>query len=317
MGVAPYLTTLVNAVGWSHGSPRLITNEQLPITLELARKVATLSGNLLGRFISVGDISCDIQGGLEFLTHTTTLCDPFYTSRPVNLPSHLPGVQMMAVDILPTALPIDSSTHFSTVLVPYLETLIAGYTGSDQGKLNGALARATVAREGRLLGKHTWLGEKVEAWRASSGASAQTATRKQRILMLGSGMVAGPTVSEICKRGDVELIIGMSLSRLSRAAVLMESSPASNSLSEAENLARKRENASAVLVDIADRAIVGNLVSKSDLVISLLPVPFHPSIAELCIEHRKHLVTASYVSPAMKDLHERFAPPCIIKRQCS
>ena len=213
--VAPYLTTLINAVGWSHGFPRLITNEQLPTTLELARKVAMLSGNHLGRFISVGDISCDVRGGLEFLTHSTTLCDPFYSSRPTNIPSHLPGVQMMAVDILPTALPIDSSTHFSNVLVPYLESLIAGYTGSDQGKLKGPLAQATVTQEGRLLEKHTWLGERVEAWRASSGAKAQAVTRKRRVLLLGSGMVAGPTVSEICKRGDVELIVGMSPSRMS------------------------------------------------------------------------------------------------------
>ena len=72
------------------------------------------------------------------------------------------------------------------------------------------MSRATVAQEGRLLGKHTWLGEKVEAWRASSSAEAQTAVRKRRVLMLGSGMVAGPAVTEICKRGDVELIVGMS-----------------------------------------------------------------------------------------------------------
>jgi alpha-aminoadipic semialdehyde synthase len=57
---------------------------------------------------------------------------------------------------------------------------------------------------------------------------------------------------------------------------------------------------------MADRVIVENLISQSDVVISLLPVPFHPSVAELCIKQRKHLVTASYISPAMKDLHERF-----------
>jgi alpha-aminoadipic semialdehyde synthase len=131
---------------------------------------------------------------------------------------------MMAVDILPTALPIGSSTHFSSVLVPYLESLIAGYKGSDQGKLKGALDRATVAREGRLLERHAWLGEKVEAWRASSGAKAQTTTRKQRVLILGSGMVAGPAVSEICKRGDIELIVGKSSSRTSRMAVLTDTS---------------------------------------------------------------------------------------------
>ncbi|KAF9790341.1 Saccharopine dehydrogenase-domain-containing protein [Thelephora terrestris] len=285
--LAPYLTTLVNAVGWSQGYPRLITNEQLPITLELARRVASASGNPLGRFVSVGDISCDVQGGLEFLTHTTTLCDPSYTSRPANLSSHLPGVQMMAVDILPTALPIDASTHFSNVLMPYLESLIADYKGSKRGELKGALNRATVAREGKLAEKHAWLGEKVEAWRASSIRKTQTTMRKQRILMLGSGMVAGPAISEICKRNDIELVV------------------ASNSLSGAESLTHRHENASAVFIDTADQVVVESMISQSDLVISLLPVSFHPAIAKLCIKQRKHLVTASYISPAMRDLDER------------
>lgn len=128
----------------------------------------------------------------------------------------------MAVDILPTALPIDASTHFSNVLVPYLEYLIDGYKGLDQGKLKDALDRATVAQEGRLAEKHAWLGEKVEGWRASSNRKTQTTTRKQRVLMLGSGMVAGPAVSEICKRGDIELIVGKSLSVISQMTVLMD-----------------------------------------------------------------------------------------------
>lgn len=206
----------MNAVGWSHGYPRLISNEQLLVTLELARKVSTVSGNPLGRFISVGDISCDVHGGLEFLSHTTTLCDPFYTNRPTNIPSQLPGVQMMAVDILPTALPVDASTHFSNVLLPYLESLIAGYRGSYQGKLKDALGRATVAEEGQLVGKHAWLGEKVEAWRSGTSGKAQMTARKQRVLMLGSGMVAGPAVSEICKQSNIELIVGKSTSGVSQ-----------------------------------------------------------------------------------------------------
>lgn len=57
---------------------------------------------------------------------------------------------------------------------------------------------------------------------------------------------------------------------------------------------------------MADRAIVENLIDQSDLVISLLPVAYHPAVAELCVKRQKHLVTASYISPAMKDLHERF-----------
>lgn len=57
---------------------------------------------------------------------------------------------------------------------------------------------------------------------------------------------------------------------------------------------------------MADQDAVGELIGQSDLVISLLPVLFHPAVAELCIKQGKHLVTASYISPAMKHLHERF-----------
>ena len=39
--------------------------------------------------------------------------------------------------------------------------------------------------------------------------------------------------------------------------------------------------------------------------LSLLPVPLHPSIAELCIQHGKDMVTASYISPTMRALHDR------------
>ena len=38
---------------------------------------------------------------------------------------------------------------------------------------------------------------------------------------------------------------------------------------------------------------------------SLLPAPMHVAIAEHCISLGKHLVTASYISPEMKALHER------------
>ena len=35
-------------------------------------------------------------------------------------------------------------------------------------------------------------------------------------------------------------------------------------------------------------------------------MPYHPAIAELCIKYRKHLIKPSYISPAMKALHEKF-----------
>jgi alpha-aminoadipic semialdehyde synthase len=62
---------------------------------------------------------------------------------------------MMAVDILPTSLPLDASTHFSSVLQPYLSALVREYKGmeprdDDEARLRAALARATIAQGGKL-----------------------------------------------------------------------------------------------------------------------------------------------------------------------
>ena len=43
-------------------------------------------------------------------------------------------------------------------------------------------------------------------------------------------------------------------------------------------------------------------VAKASLVISLLPARYHPTVARVCLKHRKSLMTASYESPEMKKL---------------
>lgn len=45
-------------------------------------------------------------------------------------------------------------------------------------------------------------------------------------------------------------------------------------------------------------------IKTADVVISLLPASFHPVVAKACLEHGKHMLTASYVSPEMKELHQ-------------
>jgi alpha-aminoadipic semialdehyde synthase len=229
-------------------------------------------GRVRGRGEVIGDISCDvnvsndffldqitskrslrttIQGGLEFLPHTSTLSAPFFYHH-VNSDAM---VQIMAVDILPTSIPRDSSIAFSDVLLPYVRQLINGYrpiTDDAKRRLGSyvqekediqrergeALERATVTRDGTLAPRFAWLKEHVDAWRTreslkekvpenvnefesrkvdvnretQNGVGATGALgfgKKKRVLMLGSGMVAGPAVHEIAKRGDVELVIGI------------------------------------------------------------------------------------------------------------
>ncbi|EPQ53172.1 hypothetical protein GLOTRDRAFT_140080 [Gloeophyllum trabeum ATCC 11539] len=296
--VQPYLTLLLHGAGWAQGFPRVMTNEGLATSLEIARG---LWGGEKGRGRCVGDVSCDVEGGLEFLPRHSTLSAPFFCTRPGSLPAHLPEVRMMAVDILPSSLPLDASRHFSQGIMSYLRTLIRGYRGEGgvDAELERALDRATVTRGGELQGSNTWLKEPLGVWKDSLSATPSSSNMgstagtpqlkpspKKRVLLLGSGMVAGPVVEHIGKRGEVELVV------------------ASNILAEAQNLAKRFGNAKPVSLDVADLGKLGSLIEETDVVISLLPVTFHPTIAEQCIKHKKHMVTASYISPAMKQLHD-------------
>jgi len=47
------------------------------------------------------------------------------------------------------------------------------------------------------------------------------------------------------------------------------------------------------------------LVKDSDIVVSLLPYTYHVTVAKLCIKHKKHMVTTSYVSEEMNALDEQ------------
>ncbi len=56
--------------------------------------------------------------------------------------------------------------------------------------------------------------------------------------------------------------------------------------------------------DIQDEASSARIISESDVVISLLPANFHPLVARLCVEMKKHFLSASYVSDSMNEFHQ-------------
>ncbi|XP_062220508.1 alpha-aminoadipic semialdehyde synthase-like isoform X1 [Phragmites australis] len=62
------------------------------------------------------------------------------------------------------------------------------------------------------------------------------------------------------------------------------------------------KNATATQLDVTDTGSLSDLVSQVEVVISLLPTSFHAVIARVCIELKKHLVTASYVDESMSKL---------------
>ncbi|MBS1976509.1 MAG: saccharopine dehydrogenase NADP-binding domain-containing protein [Bacteroidetes bacterium] len=74
------------------------------------------------------------------------------------------------------------------------------------------------------------------------------------------------------------------------------------SLEAAKEKTANANRADAIQFD-ANSEGAGAAVEKSDVVISLLPPPLHPTVAGLCLKYKKSLLTASYLSPAMKGLH--------------
>lgn len=58
----------------------------------------------------------------------------------------------------------------------------------------------------------------------------------------------------------------------------------------------------AVVLDITNNKKRKELVKRSDIVVSLMPPHLHILLAEDCLNYKKHLITASYVSDDMKAL---------------
>jgi alpha-aminoadipic semialdehyde synthase len=91
-------------------------------------------------------------------------------------------------------------------------------------EIEETLVGAKIVNEGVITSEHSWLAPRVEGWRnTQAGSSRPTSTdanvavktsilreKRKKVLLLGSGLVAGPAVDVFVSRGDVELVIGMS-----------------------------------------------------------------------------------------------------------
>ena len=107
---------------------------------------------------------------------------------------------------------------------------------------------------------------------------------ERRVLVLGAGLVSRPLVDYLLRQPGYRVTV------------------ATRTVSKAQALVAGRPNGEALAYDISDTAQLGALVGRHDLTISLLPYTHHPTVARACIERRKHMVTTSYVSDAMREM---------------
>ena len=106
----------------------------------------------------------------------------------------------------------------------------------------------------------------------------------KKILVLGAGMVSRPLVRYLLDQPDYFVKM------------------ASRTVSKAEKIINSHERGEAEALNASDEKQLEKLISESDVTVSFLPYTYHVKVAKLCIKHKKHLVTTSYVSDDMKKL---------------
>ncbi len=109
----------------------------------------------------------------------------------------------------------------------------------------------------------------------------------KRILVLGAGMISKPLVRYLLDQPDYHVKM------------------ASRTVSKAEKIIDSHKRGEAEALNVSDDVQLEKLVSESDVTVSLLPYTYHVKVAKLCIKHKKHLVTTSYVSDEMHKLDDK------------
>lgn len=73
----------------------------------------------------------------------------------------------------------------------------------------------------------------------------------------------------------------------------------------AEEKTKNIVNAKAIEFDVFNTDLLHKEVSQADVVISMLPAQLHIHIANVCVDLKKSLFTASYVSKEIEELHQK------------
>ncbi|KAH9540925.1 hypothetical protein CY35_14G031500 [Sphagnum magellanicum] len=169
--------------------------------------------------------------------------------------------------------------------------------------LNGIVNKlAVIAREGR--NKQYWNGHAIYSRKTKQSLLQKLKDRGStggpQVLILGAGRMCEPAVKYL---SDGQFITPRNLQQPVhvRVGVVV----ASLYLSDAEKVVEGIPNATAAQLDVSDGAQLHELISEANVVISLLPANCHVAVANACIELKKHLVTASYVSTEMDNLNEK------------
>ena len=109
-----------------------------------------------------------------------------------------------------------------------------------------------------------------------------------RILQIGAGRSSAPMI---------QVLAGISLEQKWHYTIIDSNSDLLNELKS------KFPNIKFSTLNSQDVGEWESYIASHDVVISMLPAFLHPTVANFCLKYKKHLFTASYISPEMKALN--------------
>ncbi|XP_075525765.1 lysine ketoglutarate reductase/saccharopine dehydrogenase isoform X2 [Dermacentor variabilis] len=333
--IAPYASVIVNGIYWAVNSPKLLT---IPDAKRLLQPTNTPwlpssagGPSLPHRLLAICDISADPGGSIEFMNECTTIDAPFClydADQHKNTESFAgPGVLVCSIDNMPTQLPLEATDYFGKLLMPYINDIMASDATKplSQHRMSPVVEGAVIASNGKLTPSYEYIEDLRNTSRSMKKAQSATAAKMKKVLVLGAGYVSAPLVEYLTRDDSVHVVIGTAFQK------------------EGEALAIKSPNTESVVVDVTKTPdAIQNLIKDADLVVRytthpgcvrscrmcagfrtavlfqppyqaarchfrLLPYPLHPTIAQYCIAHKTNMVTASYLTPEMKELHSAAA----------
>ncbi len=156
----PHLSLLVNSMYWDDRYPRIVTKDY----------VAEMFKKGTPKLTVIGDITCDPDGSVEITHKGTEIEDPVFVYNPETGKPAMgfkgKGILVMAVDILPSELPRESSRAFSDALVKFVPDIAAADYDRDFESLNvpAPFKRAMILHRGKLTPDYEYLKEYLKGY---------------------------------------------------------------------------------------------------------------------------------------------------------
>lgn len=108
----------------------------------------------------------------------------------------------------------------------------------------------------------------------------------KKVLLLGSGFVARPCAEHVVRDPFNHLTI------------------ACRTIASAKELGADLPNTTAISLDVNNTSELEAQVAAHDVVVSLIPYTYHATVIKAAIKGKTHVVTTSYISPAVRELDE-------------